>query len=99
MTEPMKELAERIDQCAAIMLVGSDGVKGYLPVGSPKIISAALRAASHEAGLREALALIKEAKDLLALAYKATGYKSKINSAVWRLTYAERALAKQETGT
>jgi hypothetical protein len=36
-------LADRIDQCAAIMLVGSDSIRGYLPVGSPKIISAALR--------------------------------------------------------
>ena len=45
----------------------------------------------------DALALIKEAKDLLALAYKATGYKSKINSAVWQLTYAERALAVPST--
>lgn len=52
----------------------------------------------EDEAVREALALLKEAKELLAIAYKGGSYKSKINSAVWRLTYAERALAPPQTG-
>lgn len=42
--KPMLELAEKIDLCAAITLVGGDGTKEFLPVASRKLISAALRA-------------------------------------------------------
>lgn len=65
MTDRLK-LADLIDQCAAIQLVGSAGIKGYLPVGSPKIISAALRAtAPPDAGCREALDYVEMADNRL----------------------------------
>ena len=50
------------------------------------------RRAQSSAGMADALGSLDEAKALLALAYKGGSYKSKINSALHRLTHVERLL-------
>lgn len=50
-----------------------------------------------ESALKDVLDSIKEAKDLLVVAYKGGAYKSKINSALHRLTLVQRTLEQAES--